>query len=453
MSWFIEHLKTLADKPAIVDAQGAFSYADLSNQIQAYKNALDKTLPDGQLVAILSDYNFYAVALFFALLQKKAIIVPIVTSNQDEVEKRLQVVECNWVIRLEEKTLAVTHNTAAKAPHKMVASLIDEQQAGLILFSSGSTGEPKAMIHNLDNLVNSYQGKKTKNLNMLIFLMFDHIGGLNTLLNSLAMGAKIILPSNRNPEHIAQLIEEHSIHVLPSSPTFLNLLLMAKAPEKYNLKSLKMITYGTEPMPASLLQKLKEAFPRTRLLQTFGTSETGITQTSSRSSNSLEMKLDDPNTEYKIVAGELWLKSTTQVMGYLNASMESFTEDGWFKTGDLVEELPDGYIKIKGRAKEVINVGGEKVLPAEIESTVLEVTGVADCTAYGAPNAITGQMVAVQLVLEAGADPKTTRNLIRKHCRKKLEGYKVPAKFEFVEQTNFGERFKKNRLTRTETEG
>ena len=117
MSWFIEHLKTLADKPAIVDAQGAFSYADLSNQIQAYKNALDKTLPDGQLVAILSDYNFYAVALFFALLQKKAIIVPIVTCKQDEVGKRLQVVACNWVIRLEEKTLSVSYYTAANAAH------------------------------------------------------------------------------------------------------------------------------------------------------------------------------------------------------------------------------------------------------------------------------------------------------------------------------------------------
>lgn len=446
MAWLIEHFKTLDERTALVDGFGTFSYAALAKQIQLYKQELDASLPDGQQVAILSDYNFYAVALFFALIQKKAILVPIVTTNSDEVEKRLQVVECNWVIRLEDKNLALTENTQASQPHALVTDLITNQQAGLILFSSGSTGEPKAMIHNLDNLINSYQGKKTKNLNMLVFLMFDHIGGLNTLLNTLAMGAKIILPVNRNPEHIAQLIEEHSVHVLPASPTFLNLMLMAKAHEKYKLNSLKMITYGTESMPGSLLLKLKEAFPRTRLLQTFGTSETGITQTSSRSSNSLEMKLDDPNTDYKIVAGELWLKSTTQVMGYLNASMESFTDDGWFKTGDLVEELPDGYIKIKGRVKEVINVGGEKVLPAEVESVLLEVAGVADCTVYGASNAITGQMVAAQVVLEENAEPKEVRRQIRKHARQKLDGYKVPAKIEWVDKTNFGERFKKNRL-------
>jgi len=199
-------------------------------------------------------------------------------------------------------------------------------------------------------------------------------------------------------------------------------------------------------MPESLLLKLRIAFPRTRLLQTFGTSETGITKTSSRSSDSLEIRLDDPNTQYKIVEGELWLKSKTQVIGYLNASMESFTEDGWFKTGDLVEEVENSYLRIKGRAKEVINVGGEKVLPSEVESIVLEIESVSDCTVYGAKNAITGQMVAVQIVLEVGIDKKEAKIFIRKYCKQKLDSYKVPVKFEFVDQTNYGERFKKKRI-------
>lgn len=161
------------------------------------------------------------------------------------------------------------------------------------------------------------------------------------------------MEDQNNQVLISGLIEEHQIHVLTASPTFSNMMLMAKVQERFDLSSLKMITYGTESMPESLLKKLKVIFPRTKLLQTFGTSETGIAQTSSRSSDSLEMKLDDPNLEYRIVNGELWLKSKTQIIGYLNASMESFTEDGWFKTGDLVEQLEGGYLKIKGRAKEV----------------------------------------------------------------------------------------------------
>ena len=143
-----------------------------------------------------------------------------------------------------------------------------------------------------------------------------------------------------------------------------------------------MITYGTEPMPDSLLLKLKTAFPRVKFLQTFGTSETGISQTTSRSSDSTFLKIDDPNTEIKIVKGELWIRSKTQVMGYLNSSMERFTEDGWFKTGDLVEEASDGYIKIVGRSKELINVGGEKVLPSEVESVLFQIPNLVDCIVY-----------------------------------------------------------------------
>lgn len=446
MSWIIEHLKTLADKAAIVDVKGAFTYVDLSNQIQTYKDALDGQFIDNQVVGVLSDYNFYAVALFFALYQKQAIIVPIVSINTEEVEKRLNVVKPDVVIKLNGVQLVVEHKADSPARHTMIQTLCDNRQPGLVLFSSGSTGEPKAMIHNLKNLVNSYRGKKQKKLNMLVFLMFDHIGGLNTLLNTLAMGAKIVFPSTRNPDDIASLIEQHQIHVLPASPTFLNMMLMARVQERFNLRSLKMITYGTESMPESLLKKLKVIFPRTKLLQTFGTSETGIAQTSSRSSDSLEMKFDDPNLEYKIVNGELWLKSETQVMGYLNASMESFTADGWFKTGDLVEELEGGYLRIKGRAKEVINVGGEKVLPAEVESVVLELDFVEDCMVFGEKNAIIGQMVAVQVVLKDGFDQKEAKNLIRKHCKEHLDTYKIPAKFNFVERTNFGERFKKKRI-------
>ncbi|WP_257970089.1 AMP-binding protein, partial [Vibrio parahaemolyticus] len=72
-----------------------------------------------------------------------------------------------------------------------------------MLFSSGSTGVPKAMIHNLDNLLSTYADKRSKSLSIMVFLMFDHIGGLNTLLNSLAMGAKIVIPQKREPEHVA----------------------------------------------------------------------------------------------------------------------------------------------------------------------------------------------------------------------------------------------------------
>jgi acyl-coenzyme A synthetase/AMP-(fatty) acid ligase len=124
--------------------------------------------------------------------------------------------------------------------------------------------------------------------------------------------------------------------------------------------------------------------------------------------------------------------------------MESFTSDGWFKTGDLVEELEDGYLKIIGRSKEVINVGGQKVLPAEVESVILSAPFIDDCMVYGVQNAITGQTVVCDVVLsQANENIKKT---IRSFCKDKLDAFKIPTKVNVVEKTNFSERFKKMRV-------
>jgi acyl-CoA synthetase (AMP-forming)/AMP-acid ligase II len=301
------------------------------------------------------------------------------------------------------------------------------------------------MIHNLDSLLSTFLQKKARTLNFLVFLMFDHIGGLNTLFNCLSIGSIITIPENRRPDHICFLIEKFKINILPSSPTFLNLMLIGKSFEKYDLSSLKMITYGTETMPESLLIKLKNELPSIKFIQTFGTSETGIA-TTSKSSESTLMKIEDPDQEYQIVDGELWLRSKTQILGYINHNNDSFTNDGWFKTGDLVEEFDGGYLKIVGRSKEVINVGGEKVLPTEIESVILELPEILDCKAKGVNNSITGQMVVVDVVAKKEYNTQEIKLLVRNHCRLRLDAYKVPAKIKIVDGLEFSDRFKKVRL-------
>ena len=444
MSWFIENFKKFDKKISIVFKNQNYSYGDLYNQIKKIEDELLPAIEKGKVVSILSDYSFESIALLIALYKNKNIIVPITTTIESEIKERIEESYSDKIIKIvDNKYLIEEHNSDDK--HQMIKNLQDNSQSGLILFSSGSTGKPKAMIHNFDNLVEHYKDKKEKSLNMILFLMFDHIGGLNTLLNILSMGATMIIPENRNADDVCKLLQDYKIMVLPSSPTFLNLILMSKANEKYDLSSLRMITYGTETMPESLLNRLKVAFPRVKFLQTFGTSETGIANTSSKSSNSTFMKIDDPELEYKIVDNELWLKSKTQVMGYLNSSMDSFTEDGWFKTGDLVEATEDGYIKIIGRNKEVINVGGEKVLPNEVESIVLEIPEIEDVMVYGEANIITGQTVVCDVVLKDELTQNEIKKIVRKFCKDKLDAYKIPTKVNVVDKTNFGDRFKKIR--------
>lgn len=433
------------DQTAIIYDGKKYSYNELYIKIKEIESFIKDKIKSGEVVAILADYSFVSIALFFALYENKNIIAPITSTSQKEIDGKLKESFSTKIINLENENLVIT-NIKSEASHKIINDLQTSKCAGLILFSSGSTGAPKAMIHNLDTLVDSYGDKKQKQINMLVFLMFDHIGGINTMLNILSMNATMIIPLNRNADDICKLIEEYKIAVLPSSPTFLNLILINRSYEKYDLSSLRMITYGTETMPEGLLNRLKAVFSKVKFLQTFGTSETGIATTSSKSSSSTFMKIDDENLEYKIVDNELWLRSKTQILGYLNRSMESFTNDGWFKTGDLVELDNEGFIRIIGRNKEIINVGGQKVLPSEVESVLLGMDEIEDCLVYGEQNAITGQSVSCDVVLKHGIDDSGFKILVRKFCKDKLDNFKIPTRVNVVQKTEFTERFKKSRI-------
>lgn len=445
MSWLVENFKKFDKKIAIIFKDKKYSYSDLYNKIQNIKNELLLGIKKGEVVCILSDYSFESIALIIALYENKNIIVPITTTIENEIKEKIKESYSDKIINIvDEKYLVEVCDFCEK--HQMIKEIRANLNSGLILFSSGSTGKPKAMIHNFDHLVENYKNKKEKTLNMILFLMFDHIGGLNTLLNILSIGATMIIPQNRNADNICKLVQDYKISILPSSPTFLNLILMSKSNEKYDLSTLRMITYGTETMPESLLNRLKLAFPKVKFLQTFGTSETGIANTYSKSSNSTFMKINDQNLEYKIVNNELWLRSKTQIIGYLNSSMDNFTKDGWFKTGDLVETTQDGYIKIIGRNKEIINVGGQKVLPNEVETVILQIPQIADCMVYGETNAITGQTVVCDVVPKDGViSIDEIKKNIRKFCKDKLDFYKIPTKINVVDKTNFSTRFKKIR--------
>jgi len=402
-------------------------------------------------VALIADFSFQSITYLLALFGNRNLVTPITVTSTEEISQRLTESYADFSICLnsEGEDVAINQVERNRDYHELIGSIFGEGRAGLVLFSSGTTARPKAMIHDLDQFLNQYENKRTRSLSILVFLMFDHVGGLNTLFNSLTVGARMVVPMRRDAAEVASLIESQRVNVLPTSPTFLNLMLIEDVHTQYDLSSLRIITYGTEPMPESLLLKVKDAFPKVKLLQTFGTSETGITHTTSKSSSSLLMRLDDPNVEYRVVGGELWLRSSSQIKGYLNHEMERFTEDGWFRTGDLVEEASNGYLRVIGRSSDIINVGGEKVFPAEVESALLEMPEVLDCTVIGSSNVITGQAVCAQVVVLPGIDRKTIKRAIRTFCRDRLAPYKIPQIINMVDKTNFGDRFKKLRKRAT----
>ena len=419
------------------------TYAELAAQIAAARAALAALgLARPACFAVVGGHGPAATAWLLALADEGHVVVPL-AGNLAEHPARLAEVGARWVVAVEGREARLLPRVAEPKEHAPIQALAERGAAGLVLFSSGTSGRPKAMVQDFTKLLATYRERRPSGLPVLALLGFDHIGGLNTLLGALAAGALVAVPADPSVGSAAAAIARHRVAVLPATPTFLNLLLAAGIPAA-ELASLRVITYGTEPMPESLLGRLRAAFPRVRFIQTFGTSETGIFRTVSPDPGSTFLRFDDPALEWKVVADELWLRSRTQVDGYLNATNERFTSDGWFRTGDRVELRADGALRILGRLGEQINVGGEKLMPAEVEAVLLGVPGVRDCRVAGEPSAVTGQTVVAAVVLAPGHDEESVRAALRQACRARLARHKVPTKVRFVAAVA-GDRLKKSR--------
>ena len=430
-------------KPALVGGWGVVTYGELAGLVDEAARALaGLRLPGPAAVAVVGGHGPAAAAWLLALEAAGHFAVPL-AGNPAEHPARLAQVNAQWVVTAEGTAWNLLPRIDEASTHPLFVILRERKAAGLVLFSSGISGAPKAMVHDFSALLATYAERHANSLPVLALLGFDHIGGLNTLFGCLAAGAPLVIPASPSPSFVAEAIARHRVAVLPASPTFLNLLLVSGEAKAHDLSSLRVITYGTEPMPESLLARLKEEFPQARFIQTFGTSETGIVRTASPEGDSRFLRFEDPDLEWKVVDDELWLRSRKQIIGYLNASNERFTADGWFRTGDKVEQGPNGMLRILGRMGEMINVGGEKLMPAEVESVVLGIPGVVDCRARGEANALTGQTVVVDVVATV-ADQEAVRSAIRSAWRERLARHKIPTRVTFVPSVS-GERMKKTR--------
>ena len=155
------------------------------------------------------------------------------------------------------------------------------------------------------------------------------------------------------------------------------------------------------------------------------------------------MKVDSDSCAVRVVDGLLELKAPSAMLGYLNAP-SPFTADGWYKTGDAVE-LDGEWLRVLGRKSELINVGGQKVYPAEVESVLQAMDGVAEVAVKGEPNELTGNMVTAKVRLTTDESLRTFRMRLRTFCQGKLAPYKVPVQVTIVAEPLHSERFKKMR--------
>lgn len=443
LTWLFDRFAAEPSQDFMFWCNQPFTYEWLLSRVEYWRTSLDAAeIVPGSVVALEGDYSPEVVALLLALIERGTIIVPLTSSVAAHKEEFKQIAEAQVIISFDASESGAISRREVEVTNELTRSLIAQGDPGLVLFSSGSTGKSKAALHNFMPLLEKFKARR-HSMVTLTFLLLDHIGGINTLLYVLSNSGTVVTIQDRDPDHVCEAIERHRVEVLPTSPTFLNLLLISEAYKRHDLSSLKRVTYGTEPMPERTLQRINELLPSVELLQTYGLSEIGIMRSKSRSSDSLWVKVGGEDFETQIKDGILWIRARSAMLGYLNAP-SPFDAEGWFNTGDAVEVDGD-YIKILGRKSEMINVGGSKVYPAEIESVLLQMPNVRDVAVVGEPNPITGQIVAARFNLFEPEDAAQFRKRMRTFCRDHLAEYKIPAKIQIVESEQYSQRFKKMR--------
>ena len=448
IDFLLEVFRMHLAQDAMIWRDRRFSYAWMVQATQHWMQQLhEAAVTPGAVVSLEADFSPNAVALMLALVEHGCIIVPLTATVEAKKPEYRQVAQVEVTLDVDKDDDVQVRQTSVTATHEILLDLKQKGRPGLILFSSGSTGKSKAAVHDFVPLLDKFRLPR-RAFRTLTFLLFDHIGGVNTLLYTLANAGCVITVQERSPDKVCEAIEQYQVQLLPTSPTFINLLLVSEAYTRHDLSSLQMVTYGTEVMPESTLRRFNTLFPHINLLQTYGLSEVGILRSKSKSSDSLWMKVGGEGFATRVVDGMLEIQAQSAMLGYLNAP-SPFTADGWFQTGDAVE-VDGEYIRILGRKSELINVGGEKVYPAEVESVLQLMEGVADVMVSAEPSPITGHLVKAKVRLQTGETVGEFRKRMWTFCRDKLPKYKIPQKVVLVTQEIHGERFKKMRHDRQE---
>ena len=442
-------LEEHAARTAIVSDGQAYSYRALADEVARREQQFrDAGIGAGDLVTLIGEFSFAAVASLLALLFCRATVMPLTRQAHDKLRPQVDALAADAVVdSYSDAAPQCRPRRPATDPLPDWRSGVPSTTGGLIVFTSGSTGVPKAIVHDIDALCYRYLARRAP-VSAVCFLLFDHLGGINTALFLLFQGGTVVNVASRQVDTVCQAIARWQVQLLPTTPSFLSQLLLSRAQQRFDLSSLQVISYGTEVMSEAVLKKLNELLPDCTFKQTYGLSETGVLQIKSRSNDSLWFRFIDAGVETRIADQVLWIKTRSNLLGKIvfadaGPVLEASTSE-WFCTNDLVATEGDD-LMILGRQTDIVNVGGLKVYPSEVENCIHELPFVDEVFVKGKKNPLLGQIVVAYVQLSAAVERPEAERLIRQHCVRRLARYKVPSQLIFSAENFVNDRFKKVR--------
>lgn len=341
---------------------------------------------------------------------------------------------------------AVPHDAGALAPVERRA-----QDPAALLYSSGTTGFPKGVTltqHNIDSNVATAAAASgyRRDDRLALFLPLFHVYGQNYILNAaLRAGATVVMFRRFVPETVLESIARDRITMFFGVPTIFIGLLGADL-SRWDLSSIRYEMSAASTMPEAISRRWAERFGR-RVYEGYGLTECSPFAcyndavehrfgSVGRAVEGFEVAIHDdqgrelPRGEW----GEIVIRGPGVMAGYWNRPQETADalRGGWLHSGDIGRMDEDGYVYIVDRVKDMINVSGFKVWPAEVEQYLYRMPQIHECAVYGIPDPAKGEQVAVAAVARPGTG--LTGEQVIAYCRDNLAAYKVPVRVDIVDE-------------------
>ncbi|MBW4553454.1 MAG: thioester reductase domain-containing protein [Aphanocapsa sp. GSE-SYN-MK-11-07L] len=324
-----------------------------------------------------------------------------------------------------------------------------------LLYSSGTTGMPKGVMHTHHTFGSSlYQLKDCEPVSeadtLIGVLPFYHSYGLGMLNYNLACGATIVTMPSFSLETFLHLVQKHKITRTNIVPPIL--LALAKQPivDKYNLSSLRVLTSAAAPLSHQLIEECEQRFSNCVVKQVYGMTETSVNThmpderdkikpgSVGQCLRNVECQIIDVETQQPLSfnqPGELWIRGPHIMKGYLNnhdATAHAIDQDGWFHTGDIAYADEDSYFYIVDRIKELIKCNGYSIAPAELEGVLLSHPAIADACVVKSPHRSSGEVPKAFIVLKDTAT--ATPEQIMKFVAEQVASHKIIRRLEIVDK-------------------
>ncbi len=432
MPWINCPLQTNAQKSphqtAIIAGKQRISYAQFHSAVSLAQEWLKaKNIHNYSRVAIIAPNSVDYLITLLALWRQGAVACLMNPKLPAEaIQTQLKQIDCNHVFTQNQMVVAPfrVRNRGLK-PATTAKNKYNLNQNATILFTSGSSTQPKAVMHTFGNhyynaLVSNEHIALKKGDRWLLSLPLYHVSGLGILFRALLAGATVVLPSKKEP--LEESIQKYQITHISLVPTQLYRLLQNK---KFKPPSLKAILLGGAPIPENLLEEA--ARRRLPIYITYGLTEMASQVATSAKNRREEAKILKYR-QVKISSGEILVKGKTLFKGYVKGRRISLPtdKDGWFKTGDL-GVLAKNHLRILGRKDNMFISGGENIQPEEIEQYLYQIKEIEQAVVVAREDKKFGfrPVAFVKMRMNKGLNAEKIKDYLRKF----LPSFKIPDRF------------------------